>query len=120
MRLGAAFQKINFLRVIRADYYQLGRTYFPGIQLNDLTEEKKRAIEADIRKDFEEALKGIMRLPRSSRLGVYVAYCYYQALFNKIRNTPCRRILNTRIRIDTARKLQLLAYAAVKHQLRLI
>lgn len=120
MRLGAAFQKINFLRDVRDDYVQLGRTYFPGVELSQFNEAQKRDIEADIRHDFDEALKGILRLPRTSRLGVYVAYCYYQALFNKIRNTPSRLILNTRIRIDAARKLQLLAYAALKHQLRLI
>jgi phytoene/squalene synthetase len=120
MRLGAAFQKINFLRDVRDDYVQLGRTYFPGVELTQFNEVQKREIEADIRKDFDEALKGLVRLPRTSRLGVYVAYCYYQALFNKIRNTPSRLILNTRIRIDAARKLQLLAYAALKHQLRLI
>ncbi|MGC3945265.1 MAG: phytoene/squalene synthase family protein [Chryseolinea sp.] len=120
MRLGAAFQKINFLRDIRADYVQLGRTYFPNVEITDFNEAQKRRIEADIRDDFDQALKGILLLPRSSRLGVYVAYCYYQALFNKIRNTPSRLILNTRIRIDALQKLQLLAYAALKHQLRLI
>lgn len=120
MRLGAAFQKINFLRDIQTDYVQLGRTYFPDVEMSRFDESCKRAIEAGIRSDFEEALKGILMLPRSSRFGVYVAYSYYQALFKKIRNTPSRLILRNRIRIDAPRKAGLLAYAYVKHQLRII
>jgi phytoene/squalene synthetase len=120
MRLGSAFQKINFLRDIREDYVQLGRTYFPNIEMNQFDESSKRMIETGIVADFEEALKGIMQLPRESRLGVYVAYAYYQALFAKIRNTPSRLILRSRIRIDAPHKARLLASAYVKHRLRII
>lgn len=120
MRLGAAFQKINFLRDIQADYVELGRNYFPDVELSHFDEDCKRKIEAGIVKDFDEALKGILRLPRTSRLGVYVAYAYYQALFRKIRRTPSRLILRSRIRIHARQKAGLLACAYVKHQLRMI
>lgn len=120
MRLGSAFQKINFLRDIQADYVQLGRSYFPDVEMSQFDERCKQKIEAGIVTDFEEALKGILQLPRESRLGVYVAYAYYQALFSKIRNTPSRLILRSRIRIDASHKARLLAFAYVKHQLRII
>jgi phytoene/squalene synthetase len=120
MRLGSAFQKINFLRDIQSDFLQLGRTYFPGVEITHFDERSKAQIEHDILDDFDAGLKGILLLPRSSRLGVYVAYAYYKALFRKIRNTPSRLILNSRIRIHAQHKARLLVYAYVKHQLRLI
>lgn len=120
MSLGSAFQKVNFLRDIQADYLRLGRTYFPGVEMTRFDEACKKAIEISIGKDFEEALKGIKKLPRSSRLGVYVAYVYYKALFKEIRNTPSELVLRTRIRIGNRHKAGLLAYSYVKHQLNMI
>ncbi|MBX2969526.1 MAG: phytoene/squalene synthase family protein [Cyclobacteriaceae bacterium] len=120
MSLGSAFQKINFLRDLQADYIHMGRSYFPDLDLDQFNEEKKKEIEESIRHDFDEGLKGIKMLPRSSRFGVYVAYVYYLALFNKIKNTPCERVLESRIRIRNRHKATLLAYSYVKHQLNLI
>ncbi|MBX2946055.1 MAG: phytoene/squalene synthase family protein [Cyclobacteriaceae bacterium] len=120
MSLGSAFQKINFLRDLNADYLHMGRTYFPGLDFDKFDDAKKTEIEESIKIDFEEGLKGIKLLPRSSRFGVYVAYVYYTALFNKIKNTPCERVLESRIRIRNRHKARLLAYSYVKHQLNLI
>jgi 15-cis-phytoene synthase len=117
MSLGSAFQKINFLRDIKADYEELGRTYFPHVRLSDFNDTTKHAIEDNISTDFADALKGIKKLPRSSRLGVYVAYLYYLALFRKIRNTPSTDMMKTRIRVRNRHKATLLAYSFVKHQL---
>jgi phytoene/squalene synthetase len=120
MRLGSAFQKINFLRDLQADYLQMGRTYFPDLDLDRFDEDKKREIEESIKRDFDEGLKGIRLLPKSSRLGVYVAYVYYLALFKKIRNTPSEIILQSRVRIRNRHKARLLAYSFFKHQLNLL
>jgi 15-cis-phytoene synthase len=120
MSLGSAFQKTNFLRDLQADYVHMGRSYFPDVDLEQFDEEKKKEIEASIRHDFNEGLKGIKLLPRTSRFGVYVTYVYYLALFNKIRNTPCEKVLESRIRICNRHKATLLAYSYVKHQLNLI
>jgi phytoene/squalene synthetase len=119
-RLGAAFQKINFLRDLNADYKQMGRTYFPGVDLSRFDEVTKKKIEDDIAADFHEGYKGIQQLPKSARLGVYVAYLYFLALFKKIKNTPCQHVLNYRIRIRNRRKLTILAYSYIKHQFNLI
>jgi 15-cis-phytoene synthase len=108
MKLGAAFQKVNFLRDMKDDYQLLGRIYFPGIDLGSFTAEAKERIEEDIRKDFDQALRGIRKLPASSKSGVYLAYVYYQSLFSKIRRLPPQRILAGRIRISNSRKLQLM------------
>ncbi|MFN7750393.1 MAG: phytoene/squalene synthase family protein [Cyclobacteriaceae bacterium] len=116
MSLGSAFQKVNFLRDLKADY-QMGRVYFPNLKLDALTEDGKKQIEADIRADFDHALEGIKLLPRSVRFGVYVAYVYYLALFNKIINSSSDLILNERVRIRNRHKMRLLAYSYVKHQL---
>lgn len=120
MRLGAAFQKINFLRDLQADYIGMGRIYFPGVEMSHFDEPCKKAIEESIKRDFEEGFKGIQKLPRSSRLGVYVAYVYYQALFRKIQNTSSDLVLRRRISIRKREKARLLAYSFVKHQLNLI
>jgi phytoene synthase len=120
MKLGAAFQKVNFLRDLNADYGQLGRTYFPGIDLEKFNEDNKRAIEEAIVSDFQESLQGIKLLPRTSRFGVYMAYVYYCALFKKIKNTPSKRMMRHRIRIKNRHKATLLAYSFIKHQLNLI
>ena len=120
MSLGAAFQKINFLRDLQADFIEMGRNYFPGLQIERFDDASKKKIEGSIKSDLEEGFKGIKKLPRSSRFGVYVAYVYYLALFNKIRNTPTEMILNSRISIRKRQKATLLAYSYVKHQLNLI
>ncbi|HMG89632.1 MAG TPA: squalene/phytoene synthase family protein [Chryseolinea sp.] len=120
MHLGAAFQKINFLRDLQADFIGMGRNYFPGLQMERFDDNNKKKIEGSIKSDLEEGFKGIKKLPRSSRFGVYVAYVYYLALFNKIRNTPSEMIFNTRISIRRRQKATLLACSYVKHQLNLI
>jgi 15-cis-phytoene synthase len=120
MHLGAAFQKVNFLRDLQADYIGMGRNYFPGLQTEEFDDNSKKKIEDGIKKDFDEGFKGIKKLPRSSRFGVYVAYVYYLALFNKIQNTPSNMIMNRRISIRKRHKATLLAYSYVKHQLNLI
>jgi 15-cis-phytoene synthase len=120
MKLGSAFQKINFLRDLNADYIQMGRTYFPGVDLSHFDDETKRQIEIDIAADFKEGYEGIRKLPRTARFGVYVAYLYYLALFEKIKNTTSTTVLKERIRVRNRRKLSILAYSFVKHQLNLI
>ncbi len=107
MRLGSAFQKINFLRDIRADYLNLGRSYFPNLDFNKFSEEDKKHIEQDIEADFKAALEGIKRLPVGARMGVYTAYVYYLRLFKKIRGVRPERILDERIRVPNWQKLLL-------------
>jgi 15-cis-phytoene synthase len=120
MKLGAAFQKINFLRDLNADFNGMGRSYFPGVDLTNFNEDTKKEIEEDIAKDFNAGYEGIKQLPRSARLGVYVAYLYYMALFEKIKNTPCHVVLQSRIRVRNRRKISILAYSYLKHQLNLL
>ena len=120
MSLGSAFQKINFLRDLNADYVGMGRTYFPEIDLLNFDDANKRKIEESIEADFEEGYKGIQQLPRSARFGVYVAYVYYLALFKKIQNTPSERVLKSRISIRKRHKARLLAYSYLKHQFNII
>jgi phytoene synthase len=120
MKLGAAFQKINFLRDLNADFQGMGRTYFPGLSLEDFNDHNKKLIEADIEGDFNMGYEGIKQLPRSARFGVYIAYLYYRALFNKIRNTDPDHVMKSRIRIRNRHKLSILAYSFVKHRLNLI
>jgi 15-cis-phytoene synthase len=120
MKLGSAFQKINFLRDLQADYVALGRTYFPDVDFNRFDDQTKQRIEDDIAQDFALGYEGIKKLPRNARFGVYVAYIYYTALFRKIKNTPSKRVMTERIRIRRRHKLTLLAYSMVKHQLNLI
>jgi phytoene/squalene synthetase len=120
MRLGAAFQKVNFLRDLKQDFSELGRSYFPNVDLNKFDESIKKEIEKEIDEDFQSALKGIKLLPLSSRFGVYVAYIYYQTLFKKIKNTAAERIMKSRIRIPNSKKASLLAYSFVKYQLKRI
>jgi 15-cis-phytoene synthase len=120
MSLGSAFQKVNFLRDLKADYVDMGRTYFPGLNVTAFDENSKKRIESSIEHDFKNAYIGIKQLPRSSRFGVYIAYMYYMALFEKIRKTPSERILAGRIRIRNRTKARLLAYSFLKFQLNLI
>ena len=95
MSLGSAFQKVNFLRDLKADYEALGRTYFPGVDMESFTSQHKKSIELDISQDFEMALVGIKKLPKKSRKGVYLAYVYYLQLFRKIRQTPVEKIMES-------------------------
>lgn len=120
MRLGAAFQKVNFLRDMKADYEGLGRTYFPGIDMRYFTREDKIRIEYEIEQDFQVALEGIKQLPDSSRFGVYVACVYYMRLFAKIKSLPSERIMTSRIRIPNYRKIGLLFTSYFKHSLHLL
>jgi phytoene/squalene synthetase len=107
-RLGAAFQKVNFLRDIRSDYYDRGRVYFPGIDFKQFKNIDKKAIEEDIQKDFNAAYAGIIRLPKGARKGVYLSYVYYLKLFEKIKKLSAESILEKRIRIPDLTKLALI------------
>ena len=120
MKLGSAFQKINFLRDLKADYHTLGRSYFPGFDLENFNAVTKKEIEADIQKDFDAGLRGIKRLPRKARLGVYLAYIYYYSLFQKIERTPAGKVMNTRIRIPDSKKYMIFIGSYFKHRFNLI
>lgn len=115
-RLGAAFQKVNFLRDIKSDFTERGRIYFPGADFNQFTSETKAQIEADIQADFDAAYKGILRLPVGARLGVYLAYIYYLTLFKKIQKLPASRILSERIRVPDNQKFILLLQTYFRHR----
>jgi phytoene/squalene synthetase len=119
-RLGSAFQKVNFLRDINTDFKSLGRIYFPSIKMSQWNTCRKLDIERSIEADFNEALPGIKGLPRTSRLGVYVAYVFYLSLFKKIKKTSAELVITRRISIPNSDKARLLAYSYVKHQLNLI
>ena len=108
MKLGAAFQKVNFLRDMKDDYHILGRTYFPDVDMNNFCGNAKKQIELDIEQDFKIALEGIKKLPPTSKGGVYLAYMYYQSLFNKIKKLPAQQILTERIRINRGKKFGLM------------
>jgi 15-cis-phytoene synthase len=118
--LGAAFQKVNFLRDVKADYDGLNRIYFPGCDFNNFTSAEKNKIEADIQKDFNDAYAAILQLPVKARFGVYVAYKYYLSLFKKIRKVQPARILDQRIRIPNYGKALIIIRAGVKNRLKLI
>ncbi len=118
--LGSAFQKINFLRDIKSDFEERGRTYFPRIDFELFTEEDKQKIEDDIKTDFDDALEGIKALPSTCRKGVYVAYAYYLELFKKIRNTPAKTISESRIRVTDRKKIWLLAQVLFKNKVNAI
>lgn len=120
MKLGSAFQKINFLRDLKADYQELGRTYFPGIDLNEFNGTVKKEIEADIEIDFKKGYEGILQLPKKARFGVYMAYIYYYKLFAKIKSTPAEVILNERIRIPNNKKYRLFVTSFLRHNLNLL
>ena len=108
MKLGAAFQKINFLRDLKDDYKTLGRTYFPNVDMNEFTLQSKREIEDEIALDFKEALIGIKNLPVTSKGGVYLAYVYYFTLFKKIKRVSVERVLVERIRVSNGEKIALM------------
>ena len=118
--LGAAFQKINFLRDVKSDLEERGRTYFPDVDFSNFTQQHKSEIERDIKVDLDDAYKGIVLLPESARLGVYIAYKYYLQLFKKIVNTPASTILQQRIRVSDTHKRALYCKALLKRKLRII
>jgi phytoene/squalene synthetase len=120
MKLGSAFQKINFLRDLKADYHELGRTYFPGINMDEFTSKVKKEIEEDIAKDFHEGYQGIIQLPKDARFGVYMAYIYYYKLFTKIKSTSAQTILNERVRIPNNKKYSLFVFSYLRHNLNMI
>jgi phytoene/squalene synthetase len=120
MKLGSAFQKVNFLRDIGADFLELNRTYFPGLDLANFTDDNKKMIERDIESELHEALTGIRQLPDSSRRGVYLAYQYYRQLFDKIKLSSACAIFSKRFRLSNARKMVLLCDVLLKHQMHLI
>jgi phytoene/squalene synthetase len=120
MKLGSAFQKINFLRDLKADYHELGRTYFPGIDLNEFNTSVKKEIEKDIEIDFQAGYEGIKKLPKDARFGVYMAYVYYYKLFKKIKGITPEVILNERVRIPNNKKYRLFLSSYLRHNLNLI
>ncbi|MFT4856749.1 MAG: phytoene synthase [Algoriphagus sp.] len=107
-KLGAAFQKVNFLRDIKSDFEERGRVYFPGVDFEAFDKSVKVLIEEDIQKDFDDSLVGIEALPDGAKLGVKVAYLYYQKLFDKIKSLPAEKIIQERIRIPNSKKITLL------------
>jgi phytoene/squalene synthetase len=118
--LGAAFQKVNFLRDINADFNQLSRVYFPGCDFHNFSLRDKLQIEEDIEEDFRKAYEGILQLPIKARFGVYVAYKYYYSLFRKIKSIQPQHILQSRVRIPNYHKAYIVFRASVKNGLRLI
>jgi len=118
--LGAAFQKVNFLRDIKADFEGLDRMYFPGCDFKNFTYADKKNIESDIQRDFDDAYSGIIQLPMKARFGVYVAYKYYVSLFKKIKQVQPQRILEQRIRIPDYGKAFIIAKAGIRSQLNLL
>ncbi|EDP69951.1 phytoene synthase [Flavobacteriales bacterium ALC-1] len=120
MSLGSAFQKVNFLRDLKADFEDLSRTYFPNTDLNQLDEPSKQAIISDIEADFAKGLDGIKRLPIEAKFGVFMAYRYYNKLLDKLKKTPALKIKSTRIRVPNYKKVELLTRSYVKYQLNLL
>ena len=112
--MGAAFQKINFLRDLKADHEQLNRTYFPGVNFKNFTEQDKKIIEEDIAADLKKAYDGILILPVKARFGVYVAYKYYRTLFKKIKQAQPELLLQNRVRISNTFKAVILVKAGLR------
>lgn len=117
MKLGAAFQKVNFLRDLQDDYQILGRSYFPDVDVQDFNYSVKEQIEAEIENDFMVAIEGIKKLPSTAKRGVYLAYIYYKTLFNKIKNLPPSKVLTKRVRINNGRKLGLMINCLVQNKM---
>jgi len=120
MKLGSAFQKVNFLRDLKADKECLNRTYFPNTKFEKLSESEKNEIINDIESDFNEGLEGIKELPLDAKFGVFMAYRYYNQLLKKLKKTPATEIINKRIRVPNLKKLELLTRSYVKYQLNLL
>ena len=120
MRLGSAFQKVNFLRDLKADFEGLNRTYFPNTDLNKLDEVSKLKIVEEIEADFKAGYEGIVNLPLEAKFGVYTAYCYYKKLLSKLKKTPSSEIKNTRIRVSDYQKYGLFAKCYFSYKLNII
>lgn len=120
MRLGSAFQKVNFLRDLKADYEDLNRTYFPNTDLSKLDETSKNQIIKEIEADFEAGYQGIVNLPLEAKFGVYTAYIYYKKLLSKLKKTPSLEIKNTRVRVSDYQKIGLLAKCYLNYRLNII
>ena len=120
MRLGSAFQKVNFLRDLKAYFEDLSRSYFPNTNLSELDEVSKQQIISEIQADFDAGFEGIQKLPLEAKFGVYTAYRYYKKLLNKLQKTPSLEIKNTRIRVSDYQKVELLARCYVKYRLNII
>ncbi|WP_157207674.1 phytoene/squalene synthase family protein [Mariniflexile maritimum] len=120
MALGSAFQKVNFLRDLKADFDGLNRSYFPNVDLEKLDETSKQHIIDDIENDFENGLKGIKKLPIEAKFGVFMAYRYYRQLLKKLKKTPALQIRSARIRVSNPKKVELLMRSYVKYQLNLL
>jgi len=120
MRLGSAFQKVNFLRDLKADYEDLNRTYFPNTDLSRLDEHSKNEIIKEIEADFHAGFEGILKLPLEAKFGVYTAFIYYKKLLSKLKKTPSMEIKNTRIRVPDYQKFGLLAKCYVNYRLNLL
>jgi phytoene/squalene synthetase len=120
MKLGSAFQKVNFLRDLKDDYEELNRSYFPNIDVKNLNNESKKMIIQEIEEDFKNALIGIKKLPKEAKFGVYTAYIYYLSLLKKLKRTPAEEIIKTRIRISNTFKILLLIKSFVTYKGKLI
>ena len=120
MSLGSAFQKVNFLRDLKADHDGLNRSYFPNLNIDEFDEPSKKIILDEIDKNFRHALKGIFKLPSSARFGVYTAYKYYLKLLNKLRKTHPLKIKSSRIRVPNYQKVNVLARSYVRYRLNIL
>jgi len=120
MRLGSAFQKVNFLRDLKADMEGLERNYFPSLNLDEMNDATKKAIVDEIEADLHEGYKGIVKLPAEAKFGVYTAYVYYKALLTKLKNTPPLEIKNRRIRVPDYQKVTLLAKCYLDYRFKII
>jgi len=120
MSLGSAFQKVNFLRDLKADHESLNRSYFPNLNIDKFDEKSKQFILNEIDRDFSNALKGILLLPSSSRFGVYTAYKYFLKLLNKLRKTDPLKIKNSRIRVPNYQKINVLARSYIRYRLNIL
>jgi len=120
MKLGSAFQKVNFLRDLKNDYQCLGRSYFPNVDITRFGPDAKKIIEQEIEQEFKMAMEGIKKLPASSKGGVYLAYVYYYTLFKKIKKLPAQRILTERVRINNGQKVGLMLNSLVQNKMNLV
>jgi phytoene/squalene synthetase len=120
MALGSAFQKVNFLRDLNADFRELNRTYFPNLDFKNFNDDSKKLILNDIENDFRNALVGIQKLPNNSKFGVYAAYKYYKRLLKKLKKTSFIRIKNERIRVPNYQKVDVLARSYVRYRLNIL
>ncbi len=118
--LGSAFQKVNFLRDMKSDYQDRGRVYFPGVDFGAFNYSSKQEIEADIQRDFDEAYKGILQLPKGAKPGVYLAYVYYLRLFRKIKGCSVAQVVSERIRVPDNIKIYLLFKSWLKYRFHFI